>query len=179
MKCAVVKLGILLCVLALVFASESSDSAYQIRQLYNGEYAFSDASYTWTNVPEFLEGASFIATPCARNRPISFDLSQPATLLVTLDGKHGAKLPPWISDGWTLHEQTLDIATSFGTVSRLVYSKSFPAGKVQLNSVDAQEMNFNVIVKVCCGEYCEHSLICIECELCNHRIIAFCNFGST
>ena len=88
-----------------------SERAYEVGKLNPGSTFFTDRAYTLTDVPTFLEGASFVKTANDDKRlTTSGDflrvyLKQPAIAYVGYDPR-GTQLPAWLSD-WTKTEEVM------------------------------------------------------------------------
>ncbi|WP_347158799.1 malectin domain-containing carbohydrate-binding protein [Pontibacter chitinilyticus] len=112
----------------------SSGNSYGLTDLAVGRKLYTDRTYQVTSVPSVLQGAWLIQPPNAdkwstSTAVLSFTLSQPAIVYVAYDPRATA-LPSWLS-GWTKLADRVGVDDS-KISSMVLYSKSFPAGKVTL-----------------------------------------------
>ncbi|WP_347160003.1 T9SS type A sorting domain-containing protein, partial [Pontibacter chitinilyticus] len=108
--------------------------SYGLTDLAVGRKLYTDRTYQVTSVPGVLQGAWLIQPPNAdkwstSTAVLSFTLSQPAIVYVAYDPRATA-LPGWLS-GWTKLADRVGVDDS-KISSMVLYSKSFPAGKVTL-----------------------------------------------
>jgi hypothetical protein len=111
----------------------SSGKAYEVVQngLRNGASVYIDRSYTFTNVPAFLEGATYIKTANddkaqAGDNFLSFEVNQDVTAYVGYDTR-ASGTPSWLQ-GYT---DTGDVINTSDATFRL-FTKDFPAGPIAL-----------------------------------------------
>ncbi len=103
-----------------------SSNPYEISKLTEGETFFTDRPYTLTDVPEFLQGASFVKPPNNdKNLTNAGDfmrvyLKETAIAYVAYDPR-STQLPAWLSD-WTKTDLTIG-TTDPGSPFYEVYSK--------------------------------------------------------
>ncbi|MCI0439837.1 MAG: fibronectin type III domain-containing protein, partial [Chloroflexi bacterium] len=112
----------------------ASGKSYQIVEngLSSGETLYIDRPYTFTSVPQALQGAAYIRTANddkSRTEAdfLSFTLAQDARVYVAYDTR-ASQLPQWLSD-WT---DSGEILGTTDIVDRLVFFKDFAAGEVVL-----------------------------------------------
>lgn len=128
----------------------ASGKLYQVVKdgLQNGEQPYIDRSFTFTNIPAQILGATYIQTAnndkgATNNSFLTFNVTQPVTVYISRDTRNSNN-PTWLNSfsptGWTL--QTSD--ASFD-----VFSKSYPAGQVVLggNEGNSGSMYSVAIVK--------------------------------
>ncbi|MFT2011396.1 malectin domain-containing carbohydrate-binding protein [Pontibacter sp. 13R65] len=114
--------------------SATTGNSYTVSELVAGAILYSDRTYQITGVPALLNGEQFIQTPNDDKRStattlLSFSLSQSATVYVAYDPRATA-LPSWLST-WQKLPEKLNINDP-GTRTLDLYSKSYPAGTVNL-----------------------------------------------
>ncbi|WP_347160004.1 malectin domain-containing carbohydrate-binding protein [Pontibacter chitinilyticus] len=114
--------------------SASSGKSYSLASMAAGTKMYTDRTYQITSVPTVLSGASLIQTAnddkwSTSTSLLSFDLSQPAIVYVAYDPRATA-LPGWLS-GWQKLADRVGVDDS-KISSMVLYSKSFPAGRVTL-----------------------------------------------
>ena len=134
--------------------TSSSGKSYALAELAVGVKAYTDRPYQVTGVPSSLSGASLVQTAnddkkSTASTLLSFQLSQQATVYVAYDPRAKA-LPAWLG-GW--QKLTDRVGVNDSKISYMVlYSKSFPAGKVSLGGpmvspAAGAENNYFVIAK--------------------------------
>ena len=107
-----------------------SNNSYEISKLNEGETFFTDRPYTVTDVPEFLQGASFIKPPnddkslTTGGNFMTVYLKEQAIAYVAYDPR-STQLPAWLSD-WTKTDLTIG-TTDPGSPFYEVYSKRVPS----------------------------------------------------
>lgn len=107
-----------------------SNNPYEISKLTEGETFFTDRPYTLTDVPGFLQGASFVKPPNNdKTLTTSGDfmrvyLKESAIAYVAYDPR-STQLPAWLSD-WTKTDLTIG-TTDPGSPFYEVYSKRVPS----------------------------------------------------
>ena len=123
----------------------ASAAEYQIVEgLTDDNACYVDRSYTYSNVPDFLQGAVYIKT--ANNDKnnmadplLSFDVNTDATVYVAFDNR--AAIPFWLSDFTdTGYDLTTDVSFS-------IYAKDFRAGNVTLGPHGQSGSIYTVIIK--------------------------------
>ena len=103
-----------------------SNNLYEVSKLTEGETFFTDRPYTLTNVPAFLEGASFVKTANTdKQRTDAQDflkvyLKQQAVAYVAYDPR-GTTLPAWLQD-WTKTDEVIG-TTDPGSAYYEVYTR--------------------------------------------------------
>lgn len=112
--------------------SVNSGAVYEVvPSLEVGQLVYVDRTYTFTGVPEYLQGAAYIKTANGDKRGVgdsflSFDVNQDVTVYIGYDVRI-IELPSWLS-GFT---DTGDEIANTDTAFRL-YVKDFSAGAVIL-----------------------------------------------
>jgi hypothetical protein len=124
--------------------SNASSAEYQIAEgLADGNACYIDRSYTYSNVPDFLQGAVYIKTANNDKKNmadplLSFDVNTDATVYVAFDNR--SPIPVWLSDFTdTGYDLTTDVSFS-------IYAKDFPPGYVTLGPSHSGSM-YTVIIK--------------------------------
>jgi hypothetical protein len=124
--------------------SNASSAEYQIAEgLADGNACYIDRSYTYSNVPDFLQGAVYIKTANNDKKNmadplLSFDVNTDATVYVAFDNR--SPIPVWLSDFTdTGYDLTTDVSFS-------IYAKDFPPGYVTLGPSHSESM-YTVIIK--------------------------------
>jgi len=101
--------------------------------LQNGTLIYIDRNYTYSLVPTWLEGITYIKTANDDKsdlvQGLSFELNQPATVYVAHDNRYETK-PDWLLE---FEDTGEDLTTSISFVFS-IFRKSFPAGSVSLGS---------------------------------------------
>jgi large repetitive protein len=118
--------------------------------LQNGAQQFGDRAFTISALPSALAGGAWVRSAndskaYAGNPLVSFSLSQPADVFITLDDRANPQ-PAWLA-GWSI--TGLKMSSNEGGTARslTVYTKSFPAGTVSLGPLNQGVSMYNVIVK--------------------------------
>ena len=117
----------------------------------SGALQFGDRAYTFTGIPAALAGSAWLrpandSKGYTGNPLVSFNLSQPADVYITLDDRQTVVMP-WLA-GWS--NTGLKVTTSEAGVARsfTVYTKSFAAGVVNLGAATRADLSlYNVVVK--------------------------------
>jgi hypothetical protein len=111
--------------------SVASGKKYQPRSgLANGSKAYIDRSYSYHNVPDLIEGATYIQTAnndkaYSATKLISFDASRDVTVYVAHDDRIKTK-PAWLKNFTdTFKDLQSDVRMS-------IYKKNYPAGRISL-----------------------------------------------
>ena len=135
---------------SLVISNLKSLSAFTasyevVQDLSVGSLCYTDRSYTYPSVPDFIKGAVYIKT---RNGDmgvsgvdgfITFDVNMDAMVYVAYDDRSAVK-PAWM-DGFT------DTGSDLKTWSAMsLFGKKFSAGKVILGSNDSTGSMYTVVV---------------------------------
>ena len=103
-----------------------SNNPYEVGKLAEGETFFTDRPYTLTNVPTFLQGASFVKTANDDKQRtdaqgfLQVYLKQQAVAYVAYDPR-GTTLPAWLQD-WTKTDEVIG-TTDPGSAYYEVYTK--------------------------------------------------------
>ena len=106
-----------------------------------GAAAFMDnTSYYFTQVPSFLEGATYIKTanddkclPDPSKFVLSFDVERPVTIYIAHDDRYLTK-PMWMS-GFTPNQEYVNLNLPGAGAGRYtLYARDYPAGKIVLGS---------------------------------------------
>ncbi len=127
--------------------SVESGKNYEVKidSLQNGETVYIDRSYTFTNVPGAISGATYIKT--ANNDKnssgttfLSFTVDQPVTVYVGHDVRLTNK-PAWLN---SFTDTGMNLVTSDTTLD--LYSQSFPAGTVVLGGNNGQGKSMYSVV---------------------------------
>ncbi|MCJ8164629.1 DUF4082 domain-containing protein [Pontibacter sp. E15-1] len=108
--------------------------SYTVTDLAVGKRMYTDRTYQITSVPASLQGATLIQPPNDDKRNTSsslltFNLTRDATVYVAYDPR-GTSLPSWLSS-WQRLSDRLGVDDSKNS-SMVLFSKSFPSGKVTL-----------------------------------------------
>jgi large repetitive protein len=118
--------------------------------LQNGAQQFGDRAFTISALPPALAGGAWVRSAndskaYAGNPLVSFNLNQPADVFMTLDDRANPQ-PAWLA-GWS--STGLKMSSNEGGTARsfTVYTKSFPAGTVNLGPLNQGVSMYNVIVK--------------------------------
>ena len=112
--------------------SVSNGKIYEIVQsLGVGEFVYVDRTHTFTNVPEYFQGAAYIKTANSDKYStgddfVNFDVNQDVTVYIGYDVRN-AELPPWLLNFVDTGDEIITTDTSFR-----LYAKDFPAGLVVL-----------------------------------------------
>lgn len=114
--------------------TSESGRTYQQATLVKGNAAYTDRPYRLINVPEVLEGYTFIRTAnndaeARQGGGMNFELLFPSTVYIA-DDVRGDRLPVWLEDRFEatdMHLKTTD-------ARHRIYRADFPAGKVNLGS---------------------------------------------
>ncbi len=117
----------------------------------SGEAVYIDRLYTFTSVPQAMEGATYIRTANSdKSRTeadfLSFTLTQDARVYVAYDTR-ASQLPQWLS-GWTDNGEILGTTD---IVNRRVFFRDFAAGEVVLGGnlaagASGPESKYTVVV---------------------------------
>ncbi len=133
-----------------------SSKAYDRYEFRIGAKCYRDSAYTLTRIPVELSGLPALRTAQEDKNSTSklfmqIDLAQPARVYVAFDASAGS-IPDWLR-AFKLHTQFL-IAEQWGTERHFrLYSKEFPAGRVQLGGNRAAGergevfMNYLVVIE--------------------------------
>jgi len=124
----------------------ASGRSYKVVEgLTDGNACYIDRSYTYSNVPDFLQGAVYFKTANDDKKNttdpfLSFDVNMDVIFYVAFDNRHSK--PSWLSN---FVDTGYDLKTD---VSFSIYAKNFPAGSVILgpNGYRRSSM-YTVIVK--------------------------------
>lgn len=113
-----------------------------------GSVAYVDRSFTYTQLPAELVGATYILTAnddklSQGDTLLSFDVNLPVTVWVVHDSRYAVK-PAWMQD-FTDSGQRLQVNVSFD-----LYAKEFPAGTIVLggnvNPAEAEDNNMYTVI---------------------------------
>ncbi|MCR4645440.1 MAG: family 43 glycosylhydrolase [Oscillospiraceae bacterium] len=119
--------------------------------LKTGDAVFGDRTFTFTSVPEKLQGAEWLKTACNSKKfggdQASFTVAEDATVFLGVDARLEQDTPAWLS-GWT---RTADALTDDGDpqVTYQIYRKDVKPGEtvtIGVNGV-ANSVNFFAAVK--------------------------------
>ncbi len=114
--------------------SSATGNSYTLNNLAVDELIYTDRTYKFTSVPAFLNNAPYIKTPNddkanKSTAALTFNLTKNATVYIGYDPR-ATTLPAWLS-GW--QKLTDKLGVDDPNISSLVlYSKTYPAGKVTL-----------------------------------------------
>lgn len=104
----------------------------------SGDRVYVDRSYTYKNVPDVLDGATFVRTAnddsSASGTVLQFRTNSPSTVYVALDER--ASTPAWLDESF---ERTDHVLHTTDVPFRL-YRKTFPAGTIRLGGNNAPSM---------------------------------------
>lgn len=130
----------------------ASGKPYEVIEqgLTSGALVYLDRAYTFTTIPDSLEGSTYIKTAnddkkAKQEAFLSFSVNQDVAVYVAYD-KRASSLPGWLS-GWDEMDQMVGTTD----VKRRVYVKDFAEGTITLGGNRAGEgaeadSNYNVIV---------------------------------
>ena len=135
--------------LTITNLSVDSGKNYEVNidSLQNGERVYIDRSYTFTNIPGAITGATYIKTAnndkgSTVNTFLSFTVDEPVTVYVGHDNRITPK-PSWLN---SFTDTGMDLVTSDTTLE--LYSKSFPAGTVVLGGNDGSGKSMYSVVVI-------------------------------
>jgi hypothetical protein len=130
----------------------ASGKPYEVVEqgLTSGALVYLDRSYTFTTIPESIEGSTYIKTANNDKKSAQIDfltvsVNQDVTVYVAYD-KRATSLPDWLS-GWN----STDLMVGTTDVKRRVYAKDFTEGTITLGGNRAAgaagaDSNYNVMV---------------------------------
>jgi len=125
----------------------SSGEIYEVvsEGLQEGALVYTDRTYTFTDVPDYLVGATYIKTANddkASNGKdfLSFGVTQNVTIYVAHDDAIG-DIPPWLLDFTDTGDQ---LVTPDTTLS--IYTKDFPAGTIVLGGNEGGIYSMYVVI---------------------------------
>ncbi|MFQ5964197.1 MAG: fibronectin type III domain-containing protein [Candidatus Scalinduaceae bacterium] len=125
----------------------ASNKQYEVVQsgIYNGELAYIDRTYTYSNIPALLEGALYIKTAnddkvSSGNSFLSFDVNQGVKVYVAHVNKITAK-PSWLTSFVDTGEDV-----NITNVSFSLFVKYFQAGKITLGGNEGSGSMYTVMI---------------------------------
>ena len=137
--------------LSVVSAIESKRAGYREATLRQGARAYLDRNYRFGELPDELQGETFIlvANDAAESESgggFSVELRSPSTIFLA-DDVRGQSLPRWARG----HYEITKLSFHNGDSRMRVYRAEFPAGKVSFGpnreDVDARKSHYHIIIK--------------------------------
>lgn len=123
---------------------------YEEAVLEHGTRAFTDRGYLITDIPELLEGETFVRSANddadqALGTGITLDLRYPSTVFLA-DDSRGEKLPEWARGNFQATDMTLSMETPYS-----IYQANYPAGLAEFGpnrqGVAGRKGNYILIIQ--------------------------------